>query len=271
MKFISFIRKIKKNINYLKNIILNDYYYILNYSKIKKSREIKIKKGVVYTCITGGYDKPIIHKYFDNNWDYIFFTDDKDTAKKKKIGMWKIVYIEDKKRLENHYVNRWYKMNPHKLFSNYDYSAYIDGNIRILNKNFFQDIEKKIEKNQLFSAPLHPLRNCLYEEANICKKLKLDKKEIIENTIIKYTNEEFPKNFGLYEANILFRKHNNKSVINLMENWWEMIHKFSRRDQLSLTYCMWKNGINFNPLNDKPYRNDRVKVLSHGKKYKLFD
>lgn len=270
MNFINFLKKVKKKIIYFKNKITNHFFYVLNYFKIKKSREFK-KKGVVYTCITGGYDRPVIHKYFDINWDYVFFTDDKKLAQKKYIGMWKIIHIKDRMKLENHYLNRWYKMNPHKLFNEYEYSIYIDGNIRILNNKFFKDINKQINNKNIFSGPLHPFRNCLYDEAKRCIELKLDKKEKIERAIEKYKKEKFPRKFGLYEANILFRKHSDKKVIKLMEDWWEMINNYSRRDQLSLTYCIWKNNIGFNPLADKPYRDNRIKVLNHGGKKIIFN
>jgi len=28
-----------------------------------------------------------------------------------------------------------------------------------------------------------------------------------------------------------------------MEDWWNMIHQYSRRDQASLSYVMWKNEL----------------------------
>ena len=51
-----------------------------------------------------------------------------------------------------------------------------------------------------------------------------------------------PQNYGLAETNILYRNH-SQNIINLMEEWWEMIKNYSKRDQLSFTYILWKNGI----------------------------
>ena len=52
-----------------------------------------------------------------------------------------------------------------------------------------------------------------------------------------------------------------------MDDWWEMIAKFSERDQLSFSYVLWKNNIRvedisidnarIDPLNFKIYRHDR--------------
>ena len=33
-----------------------------------------------------------------------------------------------------------------------------------------------------------------------------------------------------------------------MEEWWDEYIKFSKRDQLSLPYVMWKNGYSFNDV-----------------------
>ena len=61
--------------------------------------------------------------------------------------------------------------------------------------------------------------------------------------VVVYNNYKslgFPEHYGLYEANVIIRKHNNKSVIDLMEYWWSEILNNSHRDQLSLNYVIWK-------------------------------
>ena len=49
----------------------------------------------------------------------------------------------------------------------------------------------------------------------------------------RYKKEKFPDNNGLIEGCLIIRKHNEKEVINQMENWFEEIEKYSHRDQLS--------------------------------------
>ena len=59
-----------------------------------------------------------------------------------------------------------------------------------------------------------------------------------------------------FETNVLLRKHNTAECINLMNHWWEWIEKNSKRDQLSLTYVLWKNSVNVNYLfEEKNLRN----------------
>lgn len=253
------IKKLKK---LLKEKIKNKYYQIKNDKIIKeynKYKENRKAKGVIYTCITGGYDSLKTHKYIDFDWDYICFTDNKNI---KTDGIWEIkplIFNE----LDNGRNNRWHKVNPHKIFLNYTKSIYIDGNIRILSKSFFENLENK--KENIFISTLHPKRKCLYTEAEECIKNKLEKEEIIKKQIKKIEEEGFPKNYGLYEANIIYRHHNNEKIIALNEEWWYFIKNFAKRDQLSLTYICWKNNIPFTTFLNKSYRekNNEIEITDH--------
>ena len=55
-------------------------------------RFLKPKKvrSVVYTCLTGGYDSLKEHRYVDDDWDYVCFTDNKELLAQKKCGIWEI-------------------------------------------------------------------------------------------------------------------------------------------------------------------------------------
>ena len=45
----------------------------------------------------------------------------------------------------------------------------------------------------------------------------------------------------MIQSGILFRKHNNKNVIEFQEKWWNEVLTKSKRDQLSFNYIKWKN------------------------------
>lgn len=245
--------------------LINYYYILLNKDKIRLGSR---KNKVIYTCVTGDYDIPRVHKYYNPDWDYIFFTDNENLIKKKKFSMWEIRRIHEVEGLNNHYLNRWHKLFPNKLFPDYNISVYIDGNIRIMSETFFQDIQKKINKNAKFSSTYHPERNCLYDEAIRCIKKGLDEKEIIEKQIKDYRNEGFPSKFGMHEANILLRKHNDSQIIKLMQHWWNEVNNKAKRDQLSLTYCLWKMNFKLEYLDRKSYRyqKDKIRIEAHSRR-----
>jgi len=58
-----------------------------------------------------------------------------------------------------------------------------------------------------------------------------------------YTRENMPHKLGAPETNFLYRKHHNKDVIKIMNMWWNMIEKYSNRDQASFMYVIWKKHI----------------------------
>ena len=217
------------------------------------------KIGVIYSCITGGYDSIQEHYYVDENWDYVLFTDNDELIKKQIVGHWKILPLQygEKDNIRN---ARWHKTHPHILFPNYQYSVWIDGNINICGPFLFKRLAYLIKKGALISVPSHPIRNCIYQEAQKLKRVKKDFLEIIDKQVTLLQEKGFPKKNGLNETNIVFRLHNNKECVKMMEEWWWWIENYSRRDQLSFNYVLWKfkykmvnfcskKGVRYNPKN----------------------
>ena len=245
----------------VKKVQFKNFYYKLKlrtqkliYQEYRKNRKAK---GVVYTCIIGNYDNLKSQKYINFDWDYICYTNNK---KIKSDGIWEVKELEFDK-LDNTRNNRWHKLNPHILFPSYERSLYIDGNVRVLSKEFF----KFLLGEDIFISTIHPQRNCLYKEAEICKKFKLEDETVIDNQIETIRKFDFPQNYGLYEANILYRKHNEEKIIKMNEEWWEFVSKQAKRDQLSLTYVCWKNNIPFRTFLDTSFRvkNKYIEITPH--------
>ena len=57
-----------------------------------------------------------------------------------------------------------------------------------------------------------------------------------------YRRKKYYKQTGLRQCRWLLRRHNDKDIILLMENWWGLINKYSIRDQLSLPFCIWRHN-----------------------------
>ena len=206
-------------------------------------------KGVIYTCITGGYDHLIQHHYQSPDYKYVCFTNDNEMLAKKQIGIWEIRQLQYDK-LDNVKNARWHKTHPHLLFPDYEQSIWIDSNGDVLSDKLF----KLAEEPAKLLVPDHFSRRCIYDE---CVEVEACKKETPDNVenIRKYLRrEKMPENYGLNETNILIRRHHDKSIVKIMEEWWNMIEKYSRRDQLSFSYILWKNGI---AVEDISFRNAR--------------
>lgn len=222
---------------------------------------------VIYTCITGGYDNLIEHTYQNLNWDYICFCDNEELLKKQKVGPWRILPLRFSK-LDNVRNARWHKTHPHILFPAYKYSIWVDGNIDVCGELLFKNAEKCIKEKCILSVPEHPRRNCVYDEAITVKTLKKDYPEIIEKEAQKIREIKYPKHNGLHETNIIFRIHNDKKCIKIMNEWFEWIKNYSRRDQLSFDVVAWKNNykvpyfchkneVRFNPKDFNIIKNEQ--------------
>lgn len=195
-------------------------------------------KSVVYTCLTGKYDTLKEHKYIDKNWDYVCFTDDESMLKQKMVGSWQIRPLVYAKK-DNSLNNRYHKIHPHELFPEYDESIYVDGNVDICSKYLFNEICKR---NSDLLLPVHYCRNCIYEEFAEVERLNYDSHDVLKKHLEILHQADFPKQFGLGENNILYRKHHGPKMIKVMDDWWYFLEHYSRRDQLSFVFVLWKNG-----------------------------
>lgn len=208
-------------------------------------------KLVVYTALFGNYDKLRDPKRMYSGCEFVCFTDQKDL----KSDIWEIRQVNNGE-LPPAMMNRHYKFFPHLYFSDYEYSLYVDANIEIIGAP-----DKLVDKyldDCLISCPKHFLRNCLYEEAHICILEKKATEQDVSKLLDKYLHENFPKNYGLAENNIIYRKHNDPTIIKMMNAWWEFIASGPKRDQLSLMYLSWKMDIYIRLMDESSRNNNKI-------------
>lgn len=236
---------------------IHDNYKQLNFDtwlEVNKKYWNKIKNDkVVYTCITGGYDSLIEPTRITPGFDYVCFTDNKSLSS----TTWDIRPLpKETEELSQVKKQRYVKLNPHKLFGEYELSIWVDGNVD-LKGDLNRFIDENIVDDISIYVPTHPSRNCIYAESNAVVKMKKDTSEIVNPQIDKYKAEGFPANYGLLQSNILIRKHNEPDCIRLMEAWSEEVMNGSHRDQLSFNYCCWKNeDIKVEYLDKKIYNSE---------------
>lgn len=191
---------------------------------------------VVYTCITGDYDNIRQPLTIYKDYDYICFS---DAIKEKQVGIWQIKTIPYQNK-DNTMIARYVKHNPHIVIPEYEYSVWIDSNVRILDNYLETRVELMIANGSKIAHIVHPYRNCIYNEAACCLKNVRDNFDSVYRLIKFIRSDGFPHNYGLSETNIIYRKHNDSLVKNLSQKWWYMILNYSKRDQLSLYYILWK-------------------------------
>ena len=194
----------------------------------------------VYTVLFGKYDNLKNPMYVSDNCDYYVVTNqDIDSSlvwKKFDLGKFKDI-IDAFSDLEK---ARYFKLHPHKLFPKYKYSIFIDANIQIVT-----DLVPVVAQlgNNFIGIHNQPGRDCVYQEATEIIVIKKAPKEQVVQQVNAYQKEGFPKHYGLFRTCVVVREHNNEKCIRLMNIWWENINRYSKRDQLSFTYSLWKMGL----------------------------
>lgn len=211
---------------------------------------------VIYTVLTGGYDRLEQPLFTDPAYDYVCFTD-----RAGQDGVWQLREIP----FEGSPVMRarWAKMHPHILLPEYSFSIFMDANLCIAGPQLYSVTEKPHfgpflhvftsgkDSNLSFSAIFerfqlleHPERDCVWEELKYCYlKDKVSTRTAIEwYRFLKAMG--MPRHTGLAETNVLAREHNVPEVIALDNLWWEFLMcSGGSRDQLCLTPALYKLGL----------------------------
>jgi lipopolysaccharide biosynthesis protein len=219
-----------------------------------QARQTQSRRNVVYTCLTGDYDVLPQPTYVAPDYDYVCFTDSKKLLQNENYGIWKIAPLRFNE-LDNARNNRWHKTHPHRLFPQYEKSIYLDANVDV-RTNYLFNLIKQTTTGLLL--PAHFSRDCIYDEATEVLAIGKDSPENVDKILAFLRAENFPAHYGLNENNIIYRDHHHRAVIVMMELWWELIKNFSKRDQLSLSYVLWKAGVKPVEISFLNARNDKV-------------
>lgn len=209
-----------------------------------------MKKIVIYTAITNGYDKLRNPSYIDQDVDYVCLTDQKVWFSLINNTVWKIKPLPGN-RLDCVRRQRQPKILPHRFFPKYEHSVYVDGNVNIIG-DVAQLIKRYADAKILCFKHLE--RDCIYAEGDACIALGKDEPATINKQLDRYRAEGYPVHCGLIDGSILIRRHNDAEVRKVMEDWWQELKNESKRDQLSFNYVIWKNNAKYHVMGDENAR-----------------
>ena len=196
-------------------------------------------KIAIYTAIYGDYDtlKPPLNRGTENLVDYFIFTD----QDLKTEGFTTVINSKYKKK-SNSLKARYAKIKAHDHLLDYDYLVWFDASFQIDEKEIIELINNNANKDLFLFK--HPNRICVYKEITACYFAYKEKpiKLFLQN--IFYKIKGLKKNSGLYATGIFIRKCKPK-VNKLFDHWFKHVLYLSLRDQISLTYALKKNPVNF--------------------------
>lgn len=201
---------------------------------------------VVYTALTGGYERLLPYEHLDPAYDYVAFTD----TSVKDCGFWDVRPI-DYWHPEPVRVARYVKTHPHKYFPEYEYAVWVDANV-VVRGELSRYVERAMQQPSfVFGGIPHPVRQCIYEEVDAVVHAGKDSSGRAERQAALYRQEGYPKRNGLIETNLMAVNLRHPASRRVMAGWWREIDRHSHRDQLSLNYVLWKEGESWLPIIDE--------------------
>lgn len=201
-------------------------------------------KIAIYTCIVGEYDELQEPVSVLPNCDY-FIISDKPPAQNSVFQYINIKDILPEDITDNTKKNRYCKINAHKLFPQYRFSIYFDGNIQL--KPSAMTLVDKLPKTKIIAWCPNYWKS-IYREVMSVLMNKKEEEEIILRQAEKYWMEGMPEDYGCLMCGILVREHNHPMCRKIMEEWWQQVEQFSKRDQISFPYVLWKNGYSISDV-----------------------
>lgn len=189
---------------------------------------------VVYTALCG--PKSVVQKplWTPEGVDYVCFTDQPSDLPEP----WQ------KRPLEKHCDDpcrnaKKYKVLPHWCVGEYDANIWIDANFKVTRG--FSELLPLLYRYEMVLFK-HFERDCIYQEAEVCKAMGLDDPAVIDRQMEHYRWLGFPERYGLAECGTMIRRNSAVARI-MMADWQFSIDTWSRRDQLSFMKCVWAHNM----------------------------
>ena len=208
----------------------------------------------VYSVCFGDYDE-VKSSNLGADFSYYLFTD--------KVGRagapWKEIVV-DLHSFDSRWLQRFFKCLPHVLFPNFDESIYFDASTEVL-KDLSEFYNLLIGSH--FAVFRHPNRFRLSDELDACLDQKKGDPSEMQTQVKKYFVDGFPDNFGLWQTNVLYRRHNEADISNVCDLWASEIFSHSIRDQLSFPYAVWKSKCEISTLDLDPFYNEFLIMQPH--------
>lgn len=219
-----------------------------------------MNQTVVYTCIVGGYDQ-LIQQPEEPGTRYVCFTD----RPHARTAGWEIRPLISPPELTSpRLINRYHKVLCYDSFPSAPESIYIDGNVLLLALPSVLAQKRRESKSGIAARP-HRWRATVAEELRACaRKLSPEQAEAARSLYQMELQQGFPDDLGLSANYLLVRNTHDQALRRAMERWWQCISSYVERDQLSLQYSLWAEGVGMLQLDEAMSGNSVALRLRHG-------
>jgi hypothetical protein len=228
---------------------------------------------VVYSCVTGRYDKvadTLLSRVgrTDPRVTYVLFTDQVTEPTRHQLAglnssFWNVVPLAWQHPLCRTRTARWHKVNSHLLPIKAKFSLWIDGTHRLKPNVDVYDLVDTATRLADLATFRHPDRDCVYQELVACKQWRKDNPLLMTMQVDRYKAEGYPAHAGLVETSCVVRKHTER-VVEFNRAWWQQIDSGSYRDQLSFNYVARKLDFFYGTIPGNRLVSPYLEYRSHG-------
>lgn len=219
-----------------------------------------MKKIAVITASIGSLDLYDPTEYLDQVDYHAFVTDDKVNVKDNWIRH-KAPEFSTDPMFKGRRDAKLPKILPQLMVPGYEYYIWMDCTNRLICDPRIM-IDKYLFQSDI--AGFHHPRGCAYKELVICKQNKIDTPENVDSTRKFLESQKFPKDFGLIENTCRIQR-NTPLMLQMGLMWWELICRYSSRDQVTFPYVWWKLGFKPTIMPGKAQgKNDFMPLMRYG-------
>lgn len=197
---------------------------------------------VVYTCTVNDYDNISFVQKPVEGLRFVYFTNNLNKVPEGWEGR---KLLSPPRLTSGHDINRFHKVFPHRVLSEFKKSVYLDGNVNY--KGDFSELAEKLRLSNIAVAAFqHPKQHTLEEEAIDCeRKEKFDQHDVdaAKQQLLNYQVEGVDLSRTIATNNLLVRQHDYPGFSQCMSLWWSQLFEYTKRDQMSLCYALWKTNL----------------------------
>lgn len=219
---------------------------------------------VVYTCIVGRITDELrlpveTAAQHCGDVDFVCFTDRARYG--DAFGPWRVLPPAWSHPSVPRRTARWHKALPHRILPGYDVWVWCDGcfELRVPPRPFAVDA---LAHGPALATFRHHERDCVYREAEACKRLRKDDPAVLDAQAARYRDAGFPPRLGLVETTCVIRR-DTPEVRAFDEAWWGEMAGGSLRDQVSFNYVAWRRGFAYHCIDGWRERNKYFNFYPH--------
>lgn len=153
------------------------------------------------------------------------------------------------------------KILPHLVLpADCEYSIWHDANFQLARSPEY--IVDTLLKDHDWAVHKHPVRDCVYEEAEVLIKEKIGTTALVDADVHHMRVQGHPEHTGLWANGFIVRRH-TREVDALSERWWEIFAAGCERDQISFPPALRQYPVRLKTINENVYQSPWVQFYWH--------